>query len=516
MKKIISGKELRDKTCEAINILCDTVKQTLGPKGYNVIIDHSNFSPFITNDGVTIAQNIESDDPVLGGIIELAKEASIKTNENVGDGTTTTLVLLQALINNGYALLDSGKNSQILKNELNLGLKEILTILNNMKKNITQEMIEMISTVSANDDEMGKLASEVTSKVDNKSAILIKEDFHNILKVNYIKGYSCSVSHPLEYYFQDKNSFSFQNACVLIINDIMENVESIDFILNDIIDDNRCLILIAKDFDSYFINEIMSLNLDNKVNCFMVRLCECGLRERYVQKDIEILTKGIIVENIQHITNANVEVVKNLYVDREILRLDFEVDSDISDYNNKLIEDLNKCDYFDLDFFEKRVAMFTQGLAEVIIGAPTKVEVHEKRMRFDDALSSAYASKNGYLLGGGVSLLNASAILNDDTDGNIIWKKALLKPFEQIMENSALPISEISSEIVNSNYSKVYNVHTDSYENSSNTKIIDAFDVVVNSLTNACSIAVMLLTTNSLVINEHVNNMNKVNEYTEL
>ena len=120
------------------------------------------------------------------------------------------------------------------------------------------------------------------------------------------------------------------------------------------------------------------------------------------------------------------------------------------------------------------------------------------------------------LLGGGVSLLNASAILNDDTDGNIIWKKALLKPFEQIMENSALPISEISSEIVNSNYSKVYNVHTDSYENSSNTKIIDAFDVVVNSLTNACSIAVMLLTTNSLVINEHVNNMNKVNEYTEL
>lgn len=516
MKKIVSGEYLRDKINEGINLLCNTVKETLGPKGNNVIIDHSNFMPFITNDGVTIAQNIESDDPVLGSIIEIAKEASIKTNDNVGDGTTTTLVLMQALVNLGQKYLDDGINSLVLKKKLNSKLNDILKILETMKITTTKEMLKNIATVSASDESIGTLVSEVVENIDNKSGIIIKEDFSNAIRVKYIKGYTCSISHPSEYYFQSSKSFTFNDAYILIINDILSEVENISSILNEVIINNKSLVIIAKDFDQDFVNEIVSLNFEKRINCFMIRICECGLKERIIQKDIEVITNCTIVENSNHITGDNVGLIKGFYIDKETIRIDFTSNKEIDNYVLKIDEELNDKDEFELDFFQKRKAMFTKGIAEIVIGAPTKTESHEKRMRLEDALFSAYASKNGILLGGGISLLRIANELKDSDYESLIWKETLMQPFRQIMQNAGLSVEEIECNIKKSNYSKIYNVYSDCYENINDTHVVDAYEVVANSLINACSIAVMLLTTNSLVINEYQNNINKSVEYTEI
>lgn len=187
MKKIVSGKILRENMLEAINLLCDTVKQTLGPRGNNVIIDHSNFSPFITNDGVTIAENIESDDPVIGSIIEIAKEASIKTNENVGDGTTTTLILLQSIINLAEKHINNGVNPISLKNDLNKELENILKQLKMLKLKTSSQIRKNIAIISAKDNDIGNLVSDIAEKVNDKSAITIKEDSGKDIRVKYIK-----------------------------------------------------------------------------------------------------------------------------------------------------------------------------------------------------------------------------------------------------------------------------------------------------------------------------------------
>lgn len=516
MKKIISGKELRDKINEAINLLCNPVKETLGPKGNNVIIDHSNFMPFITNDGVTIAQNIENDDPILGSIIEIAKEASIKTNDNVGDGTTTTLVLMQSLINLGQKYIDDGVNSLVLKKKLNLELNDVLRKLEEMKIAPTKEMLKNIATISANDEGIGSLVSEVVENIDNKSAIIIKENFNNDICVKYIKGYTCPISHPSEYYFQTSKSFTFNDAYILIVNDILSEVENISSILNEVIINKKSLVIIAKDFDQYFVNEIMSLNFEKKINCFMILISECGLKERIIQKDIEIIANCTIAENSNHITGDNVGVIKSFYIDRETIRIDFMSNKKIDNYILKIDEELKNKDEFELDFYQKRKAMFTKGIAEITIGAPTKTESHEKRMRLDDALFSAYASKNGILIGGGISLLRIANELKENDYESIIWKETLMQPFRQIIQNAGLSVEEIEETIKKSNYSKIYNVYSDCYENISETHIVDAYEVVANSLINACSIAVMLLTTNSLVINEYQNNINKSGEYTEV
>ena len=272
MKKIVSGKILRENMLEAINLLCDTVKQTLGPRGNNVIIDHSNFSPFITNDGVTIAENIESDDPVIGSIIEIAKEASIKTNENVGDGTTTTLILLQSIINLAEKHINNGVNPISLKNDLNKELENILKQLKMLKLKTSSQIRKNIAIISAKDNDIGNLVSDIAEKVNDKSAITIKEDSGKDIRVKYIKGYSCEITHPSEYYFGESKNLELTDAYILIINNIVDDIDKISSCLNESIINNKGLIILAKDFDDYLVNYIMSLNLEKKATCIMAKI----------------------------------------------------------------------------------------------------------------------------------------------------------------------------------------------------------------------------------------------------
>lgn len=517
MKKVVSGKQLREKMKESINYLCDIVSNTLGPKGSNVIIDHSLFTPFITNDGATIARNIESEDEVVNTILEIAKEASLKTNEIVGDGTTTTLVLLKSIFNTSLQYIENEKNPMVLKKELNVYLQTILKRLEMEKRNPSEEDFFRIASIAANDEDLGKLASDAFLVVQNKNAITIKEIEENKMNVQFINGYNIETQLASDYFLKEQKSVNFLQTCVLIIHDCMHSLENIGFILNDCIKTKKNLVIFASDFDEDVIREMVSLTLENELHCCVLKLSTYGMHQRKLEKDLEVLTNAKIIDNYNYITPENIGFCKNILVTNESVRLDFMKNNQIKKYISLLESESKECkEEYEKNFYQKRMAMFQTGLVTIEIGAPTKTECHEKKMRLEDALCALESCKHGVILGGGVTLLKIASTLEEQKEASTIFKNALQEPFAKIISNAGLDFSSIYEDIKQANYQKIYNVKKEQLEDIQNTFVLDSLDVVVSSLINATSIATMLLTTTSLVINEYQNNMSKSNEYTEI
>lgn len=517
MKRVISGQELQEKLEESINLLCNTVKTTLGPKGNNVIIDHSSFTPFITNDGVTIAKNIESEDATVNTILEIAKEASIKTNDVVGDGTTTTLILLQSIFTESLKLIKEGTNPIILKNELNVCLQKIIDSIYDLKITPTKKILNNIAKIAASDKQIGDLVSEVCSQITNKDAINIKEVEEDIIKIDYFRGYTFESLLASNYLLKDKLSLEYKDSLFLIINNMIQDIEDVSDILNEVMHKDKSLVIVANDFDEYFVRNIVSLTMNSNLKCCLLKISEYGMRQRAIQKDLEVITGSKIIENVDNITSDNIGTIKNIVINKDDARLDFKINDRIKNYMSLLKDEATEIyDEFDKEFYNKRLAMFKCGTAQILIGGPTKTETQERRMRLDDAICAYYSSRTGILPGGGITLLKVASNIKEDSEASIIWKKALSKPFEQLMINSGLDLEIIKKKIEETDYSLVYNVSTDQYEDYLHTNVVDSMNGVLNSLINACSIASMLLSTTSLVINEHSNNINKVNEYTEI
>lgn len=514
LKKVISGEELYKKMEEAINILCNTVKSTLGPKGANVIINKSTFSPFITNDGVTIAESIESDDMVTNTILELAKESSIKTNEVVGDGTTTTLVLLQSIFNNGLKLINKGVNPLKLKKELDNSLIDIAERINSLSREPNDSELKNIAIVSANDNYIGEIISEVYLKIKNKDAIFIKENNKNETVINYLKGYIINSNLASNYFLKELKEVVYENPYILLIDDYLENIEDIACVINFILQNNSSLVILAKEYSESVINEILSLKIDNNINIFLLRNPEYGINQISVLKDLSIIASAKIIEKIEFINISDLGKVENIKISNENIVLNYKMNSNINERIEELKRDINITE--DKDSINRRLAMFTTGMAEIIIGGNTTTERREKKMRYDDALCAISAADKGVLPGSGLVFLKISKELDKINYGDIILKEALKMPFSQIMFNGGFDSDEILKKVEDSGYKIIYNLNTLEYENINNTNILDATSVVLNSLTSAVSIAGMLLSTTSIIINEHTNNINKVNDYTEM
>jgi len=507
MKKIVSGKELQEKLEEAVNLLCNTVKSTLGPKGSNVIIDHSSFSPFITNDGVTIAENIESEDPVINTILELAKEASIKTNENVGDGTTTTLVLLQSLFNNGLKLIKDGVNPIILKRELDNSLNNIVNLIKDKSRIIKESEIINLLSISANDKNIGKILSDAFLKIDNPYAITIKEGSDIETTVEYLKGYTFDTNIASSYYFLNNKEFNITESKILLLNYELNNIEDIENIINNLIESNKSMIIIAKDYDDYLVKSIIELNMELDIKIILLKYIYYGKEEKYFYDDLKDITGSKIINSRENININCLGNIKNIHINKGITTIEFE-------NNNIIVKKIKELEKSSGE--EKRLSMLKNGIINIIVGAPTITERREKKMRFDDALCALKTLNEGILPGSGLMLFKVSNELKIDNVGDFLLKDALIAPFNEIMNNAGLDKEKIANEIKNNNYEIVYNVNKNMYEKIYNTEVIDSTKVVLNSLTNAVSIAGMLLTTNSLIINEYQNNLNKVNDYNEL
>ena len=515
MKKVVSGNVLKEKMIEAIDLLCDTVKVTLGPKGNNVIIDHSNFSPFITNDGVTIAENIESDDKITNTILELAKEASIKTNEIVGDGTTTTLVLLQSIFKEGLKVIDSGVSPIILKQEIDESLNKIIELLKSISRKPTNNDLLNIATISANDKEIGKLISEAYFKTQNKDAIKIIETNDTDCSLNFIKGYNFETVIALPYFFNEIKEINLKNSKILIIDKTLEGIEEVANVLNEALIKNLNLVIIAQDYDNYLVNEIISINMENESKIYLLKSPNYGNKQKSILKDISIITGAKIIDNIASLNDiGNILQIK---INDETTNISFEMSNNIK-YRIKELElqIKNTDNSLDKDFYNNTIAMFDTCLANINVGATTVTERREKKMRFDDALCAIDIATNGVLPGTGLTLLEISDNLEPQNNSDKILKNAIIMPIKQIISNAGLDPNSIIEEIRNSSYKKLYNVKTDTFESIVETCVIDPTEVVINSLKNACSIAGMLLTTSNLVINEYKNSLNKINDYNEL
>lgn len=514
MKRVVKDEDLRRKMKEAINLLCDTVKMTLGPKGSNSIIDHSMFSPFITNDGVTIAENIESDDEVINTILEIAKESSIKTNEVVGDGTTTTLVLLQSIFENGLKEINAGVNPILLKKELDNTLDELLKFITSKSRKPTKEELIHIACVSSNDDEIGKIVSQAYAKTKEKEAIIIKESDTHETSINFLKGYLMSSELASNYFLKENETLEFQNPYILLIDDVLEDLNDIADILNKIILEKQNLIIFADNYNELVINEVVSYNLNNNNKIVLLKNVGYGDEKQNILDDIKIITDASIIKNYDSIDSRSLGTIKNIKITSLYVIMSYFNSPQIK----KRYKELKKIKRKGIENndLRKRIAMFNYGCVEILIGAKTATERREKKMRFEDALWAVSSAYEGIIPGGGLILLELSDILKADSIGKKIFKNSLSSPFEQIIYNGGGDIKLIKQNIKELNYDVLYNLNTENFESVKNTKIIDPTKVVINSLLAATSIASMLLTTTSLIINERRNNIDVANEYNEL
>lgn len=491
MKKVIKDKVLREKMLEAIDLLCNTVKTTLGPKGNNAIIDHSAFSPFITNDGVTIAENIESEDEVVNTILELAKESSIKTNEVVGDGTTTTLVLLQSIFKKGIEFIENKYNPIVLKKELNEALKKIVSKIEDESVKPTNKQLKFIASTSANDQEIGSIVSDAFLKVQNKDAIKIRESDSNITEIIYRKGYNMETLLASPYYLQNSKDIEVDDPYILLLNDTAFDLDSFSNILNEIMESNSELIIIADDYSDALVNEIISLYFSNKIKIYLFKNPSFGLERLTILNNLSLISNASICDNSMNLKFNDLGKVNSIKISPSVTTFSFD---------NKCAKDIK----------------LSEGIVEIKVGAQTETERREKKMRYDDAISAISSSVDGIVLGGGVTFYRISEDLIVKTEGDKILKDALSIPFKQIMINAGEDVEEKLEALKKEKYQKVFNINNSSWELVKETEVIDSKNVVINAIQNAVSIASMLITTTSLIVNEHNNVSGKVRDYTEM
>ena len=508
MKKVITGKELYDCEEKAIALLCGTVKKTLGPRGSNAIIDHSLMNPFITNDGVTIARNIESEDERINTILTLAKEASIKTDETVGDGTTTTLVLLESLFKSGLAKIKDGLNPHLLKNELDEALENIIEEIKKESKIPTEENYYNIASIAASNKNIGKLITRMYLKVG--SAIKIEESKTSETYTKIINGYSFEPLLASPYFFNNTNEIIYKNSLILIMLKEVNEIGEISEIINYTIEKRIPLVILATDYTEEVINEVLSLNLSKITNVTLLKLPEYGLHQMEVLKDLEIISNAKIAKSSDELSLNNLGKCEEIKITKELATINNNLQSKvIKRYIINLKEKISTIDDdFELEFQSNRLSKLTNGIGIIYVGATTTTEAREKKMRFDDAFCALNCAANGIIPGSGLILLKIKENLETKNNGSIILKEALDKPFMQILENVGINPSNIYNKIKASDFNIIYNVFENKFETISKTKVIDPTTVVITSLKNAVSIAGMLLTTTSLIINEQQESIN--------
>ncbi len=513
MKKVITKEELRKKMTTAITLLCDTVKTTLGPKGSNTIIDHSAFSPFITNDGVTIARNICSDDEVINTILELAKESAINTDDIVGDGTTTTLVLLESIYLNGIKAIDNGLNPLILKEQLDTSLSQIISLIESQSRKPTKEELLNIAINSAGSSSIGKIIYQAFQKVHTKNAITLTTTDSNTTSISFQKGYIIDTLLAFQYLMPAKSTIN--NAKTLIINSYLTNLEDISSIINEIINTQTPLIIFAEDFDEYLTNQIITLNEQENTQIILLKLPGYGSNKLDILSDLSLITNADILSNPTNLSSNNIGFISQIIIDKELTTISFSSNTKIKEAIKKLKINLTTANQLEKSYIEHRLAMFTTGLVEINIGAPTQTEARELKMRYTDSLCAIATASGGIVPGSGLVLYAISEKL-PDTLANQILGSALKSPLQEILFNAGLNQDNIIPNLIQNNFQELYNIKNDQYENIYTTPVIDPTQVVTKSLINATSIATMLLTTTNLIINEVPNNLNKTNEYNDL
>jgi chaperonin GroEL len=519
-KLILFQGDARDKLKAGVDKLANTVKVTLGPKGRNVVIDKKYGAPTVTKDGVSVAKEIELEDPIENMGAQMCKEVASKTADQAGDGTTTATVLAQAIVGPGLKALASGANPMDLKRGIDKAVAVVVAALTAASENVGKDTkkIEQVATISANNDsEIGKMIAEAMEKVTNEGVITVEEAKGTSTEVKIVEGMQFDRGYLSPYFVTNSESMEveLEQPFILITDKKISNLQEILPVLEKTAQAGRPLLIIAEDVDSNALATLVVNKLRGTLKVAAVKAPGFGDRRKEMLKDIAILTGGIAISEEQgyKLENADLSYLgtaEKIVIDKDNTTIVNGVGekSQIVARINEIKAQIEKTtsDY-DKEKLQERLAKLSGGVAVLYIGAPTEMEMKEKKDRVDDALHATRAAvQEGIVAGGGTAYIRAQASIDklkgdndDETTGIAIIRRAIEEPLRQISENAGVEGSVVVQKVKESKGDVGYNARTGVYEDLKKAGVIDPTKVTRVALENAASIASMLLTTEAVI-----------------
>ena len=520
-KEIKYGAEARKALESGVNQLADTVRVTLGPKGRNVVLDKSFGAPLITNDGVTIAKEIELEDAFENMGAQLVKEVATKTNDVAGDGTTTATVLAQAMINEGMKNLAAGANPIVLRKGMKKATDCAVAAIAKMSANINgKEQIARVAAISAGDDEVGQLVADAMEKVSGDGVITIEESKTMLTELDLVEGMQFDRGYISAYMATDMDKMEavLDNPYILITDKKIANIQEILPILEQIVQSGAKLLIIAEDVEGEALTTLIVNKLRGTFNVVAVKAPGYGDRRKAMLEDIAILTGGTVISSelgyeLKDATLDMLGCAKSVKIQKENTVIvdgigeKAAIQARIAQIKKQIEETTSD---FDREKLQERLAKLAGGVAVIRVGAATETEMKEAKLRLEDALAATRAAvEEGIIAGGGSAYIHASkevkaladSLSGDEKTGANIVLKALEAPLYHIAANAGLEGSVIINKVRESEIGVGFDAYKEEYVNMVSAGILDPAKVTRSALQNATSVASTLLTTESVVAN---------------
>lgn len=531
-KDIKYGIDSRKALEKGINKLADAVKVTVGPKGRNVVIDKGYGAPLITNDGVTIAKEIELEDKFENMGAQLLKEVAIKTNDVAGDGTTTATILAQAIVQEGLKNIAAGANPVILQKGIKEATKLVVEKIKSFSKPIvTSEAIAQVGAISSADPEIGKLIADAMDKIGKDGVITIEESKTMDTHLQVVEGMQFDKGFLSPYMATngEKKIAELDNPFILITDKKINSIQEILPVLEQIVEASKPLLIIADDIDQEALTTLILNKIRGTFNVVAVKAPSFGENRAKVLEDIAILTgtkvyKEELKDDLKQITLDELGSAKRVNIDKDSTTI---VDGmgnkeDLEERINQIKVDIDSTDSeFDKDRFQQRLAKLSGGVAVIQVGSVTEVEMKEKKLRIEDALAATKAAvEEGIVAGGGTVLVDSIKSLEDylqniegdERTGALIIARALEAPLRQIAINAGIEGAVIVDKVKSLNDGEGYDALNNEFGNMIEKGIVDPTKVTRSALENAASIASMILTTETAITDiKEEDNQNPVN-----
>lgn len=518
-KDIKYGVDARKALEAGVNKLADTVKVTLGPKGRNVVLDKKFGTPLITNDGVTIAKEIELEDVFENMGAQLVKEVATKTNDVAGDGTTTATVLAQAMIQEGLKNIAAGANPIILRKGMAKATEKAVELIKEMSQKVDgKNHIAKVASISAADEEVGQMIADAMEKVSNDGVITVEESKTMYTELDLVEGMQFDRGYLSAYMATDMDKMvaELEDPYVLITDKKITNIQDILPILEEIVQTGARLLIIAEDIEGEALTTLIVNKLRGTFNCVAVKAPGFGDRRKAMLEDIAILTGGTVISDelgldLKETTLDMLGRAKTVKVDKEnTIIVDGAGDkSAIASRVNNLKEQIEATtSEFDKEKLQERLAKLAGGVAVIKVGAATEMELKEKKLRMEDALAATRAAvEEGIISGGGSAYIHCipkvsevvENLTGDEKTGANIILKALEAPLRQIVNNAGLEGSVIVNQVKDKQVNYGFNALTGEFVNMVDAGILDPAKVTKSALLNANSVASTVLTTEAIV-----------------
>ena len=518
-KQILFGEESRRAMQRGVDILADTVKVTLGPKGRNVVLDKKFGSPLITNDGVTIAREIELEDSYENMGAQLVKEVANKTNDVAGDGTTTATVLAQAIIREGLKNVTAGSNPMLIRNGIRIAVDKAVEEIKKYSKEIEgKEDIARVAAISAADEEIGALIATAMEKVGNEGVITVEESKTMGTELEVVEGMQFDRGYLSAYMVTDTDKMEaiLDNPYILITDKKISNIQELLPILEQIVQQGKKLLIIAEDVEGEAIATLVVNKLRGTFTCVAVKAPGFGDRRKEMLQDIAILTGGTVIsEELGYdIKDATLDMLgraDSVKVSKENTVIvngkgyKEDIDSRVNQIKKQMEDTTSE---FDREKLNERLAKLAGGVAVIKVGAATETELKERKLRIEDALAATKAAvEEGIVAGGGTAYINvipAVAELTSDIPevqvGINIIRRALEEPLRQIVTNAGEEASVVVEKVKVSSAEIGYDALSDKYVDMIKVGIVDPTKVTRSALQNAASVASTFLTTEAAVV----------------